>query len=148
MACPFFLPLRRLDSGGWNPAPRWPLGDAYGGSCHAAASGPFEPPEEIQRELCNCGYARQRCSHFPENGATDAVRFSVTGHQDGRITLVYILEKDHAPVQYGSMEHGLMDDATGAREPLASQARAFIESYLRQRAAGRYESASASRLHA
>lgn len=138
MACPFFLPVRRLDSGGWNPPPRLPLGDAYSGSCRAAASRPFEPPEEIQRELCNCGYARQRCSHFPENGAADAVRFSVIGDQDGCITLVYILEKDHAP-----LEHGRMDNATGEREPLASQARAFVESYRRQRDAGRAESASA-----
>lgn len=138
MACPFFLPVRRLDSGGWNPAPRLPLGDAYGGSCHAPAGAPLEPPEAVQRELCNCGYARQRCSHFPDNGAADAVRFSVTDDQDGRVTLLYILEKDHAP-----MEHGLFDDAAGAREPLASQARVFVESYLRQRAAGRSKSASA-----
>ena len=138
MACPFFLPVRRLGSGGWNPAPSLPLGDAYGGSCQAPASGPFEPPEGVQRELCNCGYARRRCPHFPDNGAADAVRFSVTGDQDGRVTLVYILEKDHAP-----MEHGSIDDATAAREPLASQARAFVESYLRQRAAGRSQSASA-----
>lgn len=88
--------------------------------------------------MCNCGYARRRCSHFPDNGAADAVRFSVTGDRDGRVTLVYILEKDHAP-----MEHGSIDDATGAREPLASQARAFVESYLRNRAAGRSKSASA-----
>jgi hypothetical protein len=97
----------------------------------------------VQRELCNCGYARRRCSHFPENGAADAVRFSVTGDQDGRVTLVYILEKDHAPVEHGSFDYATGGDATGAREPLASQARAFVESYLRQRAAGRSESASA-----
>ena len=138
MACPFFLPLRRLGSEGWNPAPRLPLGDAYGGSCQARASGPFEPPEGVQRELCNCGYARRRCSHFPEDGAADAVRFSITGDQDGRVTLIYILEKDHAPI-----EHGEIDHANDRREPLASQARAFVESYLRQRAAGRSASASA-----
>jgi len=88
--------------------------------------------------LCNCGYARRRCSRFPDNGAADAVRFSVIGDQNGRLTVIYILEKDHAPV-----EHGLMDDAASAREPLASQARAFVQSCLRQRAAGRSESASA-----
>jgi hypothetical protein len=136
VACPFFLPVRRLDSGGSNPAPRLPLGDAYGGSCHAPDAQPFEPSETIQRDLCNSGYVRGRCSHFVDNGAADAVRFSVTGDHDGCITLVYILEKDHAP-----MEHGLMDGATGGREPLASQARAFVESYLRQRAASRSASA-------
>jgi hypothetical protein len=139
VACPFFLPGRRLGSGGWNPAPRLPLGDAYGGSCQALTASPFDPPEEIQRDLCNSGYARTHCSHFPDNNAADAVRFSVTGDQDGRVTLVYILEKDHAP-----MEHGLMDEAaTGALEPLASQARAFVESYRRRRDSGRSESASA-----
>jgi hypothetical protein len=143
VACPFFLPVRRIGSGGWNPAPRLPLGDAYGGVCHAHASAPFEPREEIQRDLCNCGYARRRCSHFPDNGAADAVRFSVTGDQDGRITLVYILEKDHAPMEHGLMEHGLMDhDAIGAPDLLASQARAFIESYLRQRNTGRSNAAA------
>ena len=138
MACPFFLPVRRLGSGGWNPAPRLPLGEAFGGSCQALAASPFEPPEAIQRDLCNSGYARGRCSHFPDSGAADAVRFSVIGDHDGRVTLVYILEKDHAPTEYR-----LMEQATSAPEPLASQARAFVESYLRQRAAGRAESASA-----
>jgi len=38
--------------------------------------------------------------------------------------LIYIFEKDHAPV-----EHGECNDATELREPLASQARAFRESY-------------------
>jgi hypothetical protein len=143
VACPFFLPVRRLGSGGWSPAPRLPLGEAYGGSCQAPASGQFEPPEEIQRNLCNCGYARHRCSRFPDRGGADAVRFSVTGDQDGRVTLIYILEKDHAPVEHGSLDCSTAGYATGAREPLASQARAFVESYLRQSAAGRSESASA-----
>lgn len=40
--------------------------------------------------------------------------------------LIYILEKDHAPV-----EHGEMDAAAEMREPLASLARAFRESYGR-----------------
>lgn len=66
------------------------------------------------------------------------MRFSVTGDPDGRVMLIYILEKDHAP-----MEHGFLDYATDAREPLASQARAFVDSYLRQRAAARVEAASA-----
>jgi hypothetical protein len=139
VACPFFLPARRLDSGGWTPPPRLPLGDAFGGSCGApSAAGTAEPPEDIQRDLCNSGYARGRCAHFPNDCAADAVRFSVTGERDGRLTLVYILEKDHAP-----LEHGLIDHLTAAREPLASQARAFMDTQLRRRAALRSESASA-----
>jgi hypothetical protein len=40
--------------------------------------------------------------------------------------LIYVLEKDHAPV-----EHGEVDGAREMREPLASLARAFRESYGR-----------------
>jgi hypothetical protein len=40
--------------------------------------------------------------------------------------LIYIFEKDHAPV-----EHGQVDSAAEMREPLASLARAFRESYGR-----------------
>jgi len=119
MACPFFRPLRRLDSGGWTPAPRLPLGGAWGGECSADGAG--EPPEPIQRDLCNSGYARGRCERFPANAIADAVRFSIT--PSGR--LIYILEQDHAPV-----EHGEIDAAHDPREPLASQARAFMENRL------------------
>jgi hypothetical protein len=124
MACPFFKPSRRLDSGGWDPAPRLPLGDAWGGEC--TASGAVEPPDESQqRGLCNSGYARGRCGHFPDGGEADAVRFSVGVDE----RLIYILEKDHAPI-----EHGEIDSATDPREPLASLARAFRESYRRAEA--------------
>jgi hypothetical protein len=73
----------------------------------------------VLRDLCNTGYARGRCDRFPAGAFADAVRFSRTA--DGR--LIYILEKDHAPV-----EHGEMDAARDPREPLASQARAFLAS--------------------
>jgi hypothetical protein len=112
MACPFFKPQRRLDSGGFVPAPRLPLGGAWGGECSAAG----KPSEAIQRDLCNCGYARGRCAEFPADSAADAVRFSYTSQ--GR--LIYILEKDHAPV-----EHGEIDVSNDPREPLTAQARAF-----------------------
>jgi hypothetical protein len=124
MACPFFKPSRRLDSGGWDPAPRLPLGDAWGGECTAEYA--WEPPESTQREVCNRGYARRRCGHFPDGGGADAVRFSLGAGE----RLIYILEKDHAPI-----EHGEIDSATDPREPLASLARAFRESYRRAEAA-------------
>lgn len=120
MACPYFKPSRRLDSGGWDPAPRLPLGDAWAGECTAGSA--WEPPEATQREACNSGYARGRCAHFPGDAGVDAVRFSVGAGE----RLIYILEKEHAPV-----EHGEIDDATEKREPLASLARAFRESYGR-----------------
>lgn len=118
MACPFFKPARRLDAGGWDPAPRLPLGDAW--ACECTAECAEQPAESTQREVCNSGYARGRCEHFPAGMEADAVRFSM-GAAGGQI---YILEKDHAP-----LEHGEIDATTDPREPLASLARAFRESY-------------------
>lgn len=125
MACPLFKPARRLDAGGWNPAPRLPLGDPWAGECTAGCA--EQPAESTQREVCNGGYARGRCEHFPAGIEADAVRFSMA--DDGR--LIYIFEKDHAP-----LEHGEIDAATDPREPLASLARAFKESQQLIAAAG------------
>jgi hypothetical protein len=91
-----------LDAGGWEPPPRLPLGGAWSGFCQALASGSFTPPEALQRELCNCGYARGRCAYFPAESQTDAVRFALTGTAaNGEQRLLYIFEKDHAPAAFG-----------------------------------------------
>jgi hypothetical protein len=75
-----------------------------------------EPEETEQREICNTGYARGRCDRFPTDAEADAVRFS--SNRDG--TLVYILEKDHAPVR-----HGRVNDLL--ERHLLEQARAFAD---------------------
>jgi hypothetical protein len=51
--------------------------------------------------FCNFGYARGRCAEFPDSSTADAVRFSVAGNADGIVKIVWILEKDHAPVEHG-----------------------------------------------
>lgn len=131
MACPFFDPQRRLDPGAWTHQPRLPLGDAYGGLCRARE--PFSPEEAHQREFCNRGYARGVCEHFPASRAADAVRFSVAAENDGFLRIVYILEKDHAPLSYGEIE--LSDKACAPDPDLPMrQARAFAESYFKARA--------------
>ena len=122
--------MRVLASPGWLRPPRMPLGDTYAGMCHVAA--PVERPEDRQRELCNRGYARGQCECFPAGAPADAVRFSVTGEKGGRIRLVYVFEKDHAPVEYGPLEfEGSLAGAEG-REVLTAQALAFVESYKRR----------------
>jgi hypothetical protein len=115
MACPYFQPVKQLDSNGWDPVPRLPLGAAWSGFCLAIPEAPLEPPESVQQDFCNCGYARGRCASFPGDTAADAIRFA---QQDG--TLLYILEKDHAPLAFGKFqesEHGAA---------LVAQARAFL----------------------
>jgi hypothetical protein len=121
------------------------LGDSFAGACHAQPADIVEPPEAQQLELCNCGYARGRCDRFPGNSAADAVRFSVTDDSPTRLLVVYVVEKDHAPAEFGTLEYVVADarleelrNIVGSRisDVLAQQAGAFLESYLRRRARG------------
>ena len=149
MACPFFMPSRRLEITGWVRPPRFPLGDLFGGACHARPADIIEPPEAHQRELCNCGYAKGRCDRFPGGGAADAVRFSITDDTPTRVSLVYVVEKDHAPAEFGTLEYSVDDarlDGPIVSDVLAQQARAFLESYLSRRAEERGQVASLGRL--
>lgn len=132
MACPFFEPAFDVPPDPWQERwthrPRLPLGDCYSGACHAAQ--PARSVTEAERDLCNQGYARGQCPHFPAGCAADAVRFSVTNSSvtsEEPLRLVYILEKDHAP-----LEHGEIDASALPPDPiLAAQARAFIASLRR-----------------
>jgi hypothetical protein len=132
VACPFFVPVRQIGPGRWDPAPRLPLGDAWAGECWSASAA-FTPSESDQREMCNTGYARGSCSRFPESAAADAVRFSIAraaeteGGEAGLPLVRYVLEKDHFPV-----EHGEIGPSTEGREILNRQARAFLETLTRR----------------
>lgn len=136
MACPFFAPSRRLEIAGWVRPPRLPLGDFFSGACHAKAAETVEPPDSHQRDLCNCGYARGRCDRFPGDQAPDAVRFSVTEDTPARLLVVYVVEKDHAPAEFGTLEYAVDEarlDGPAMSDVLVQQARAFLESYLSRR---------------
>src|SRR5579863_6455989 len=122
MACPFFRPLRPIE---WSTG-RAPLGAIFEGVCERGGAG--------DARFCNFGYARGLCPEFPDGSVADAVRFSVSGNADGIVKIVWILEKDHAPVEHGLLEY---TKSTGAfvAEPadiLAAQARVFVENYLRR----------------
>jgi hypothetical protein len=123
VACPFFRPMRPME---WSVG-RAPLGGTFHGECEISR-GAGDP------KLCNFGYARGLCAHFPDSSKADAVRFSVTGNEDGVVKLIWILEKDHAP-----MEHGVLEYRESSREfieapegVLSVQARIFVENYLRR----------------
>jgi hypothetical protein len=134
VACPFFAPSRRLENTVWIRPPRYPLGDLFSGTCHASASSLTEGRLD---ECCNFGYARGRCDRFPGGSAPDAVRFSVTDDTAERLLVVYVVEKEHAPVEHGTLEYAVEDarlDGAYLSEVLAQQARAFLESYLSRRA--------------
>ena len=128
--------MRVLDQGPWENPPRLPLGDPYYGNCVALPADLFAAPEAVQRALCNCGYVRGSCVRFPGDAVADAVRFSVQAGAKGRVRMIYVLEKDHVPVEHGEMEYDASSkELTGrhASVPVEAQARAFAESYLRRR---------------
>jgi hypothetical protein len=139
VACPFFLPVTRLDQDGWIHAPRFPLGDPYQGICQAVAGEAVEPPEASLHDLCNCGYGRGRCERFPAESA-DAVRFSVVSTDGDSVQLIYVLEKGHAPVEHGTLEYSIRESSFAGesiRPILKAQARAFLESHLQRRASAK-----------
>ncbi len=118
--------------------PRYPLGDLFSGTCHAKPSDPAEGyQDDHQEECCNNGYARGRCDRFPGGSAPDAVRFSVTHDVGPRVSLTYVIEKDHSPLEFGTLEYAVEDarlDGPHMSDVLVQQARAFLESYLSRRA--------------
>ncbi len=124
MACPFFEPRTKLGEGPLDPAPRLPLREAWDGVCVVDLEA---PAEQEQREICNTGYARGRCPRFPSNAEADAVRFSAALDADGALRVVFILERDHAPLR-----HGLLIFSEGKfrgdplENPMLQQAQAFV----------------------
>lgn len=109
---------------------RAPLGGMFDGDCEQRGTG--------DARLCNFGYARGLCASFPEGTPADAVRFSVAGSSDGVVKLVWILEKDHAPLEHGVLEYRESSGQFAAAQQgaLGIQARVFIENYLERRAGG------------
>ncbi|HLH43974.1 MAG TPA: hypothetical protein VKV74_13370 [Bryobacteraceae bacterium] len=133
VACPYFLPQCELPDGLWVHEPRWPLGKAFSGLCYSRASEPLEPPGQHQEELCNYGYARGRCERFPPGSTTDAVRFSIIEKDALRLRIVYVVEKEHVPARFGTLDYGIHAGAVSHPGPdavLTRQAEAFAKSYL------------------
>ena len=107
MACPYFIPTEVWPD--WTGPRRVPLGEPYRGLC-------AQTEVEIDTPICNFGYARGRCPHYPEDSLVDAVRFSMPNPE----VLIWITERDHAPLAHG------IGDPPQEYEALAQ---AFLRSY-------------------
>ncbi|HEY3740716.1 MAG TPA: hypothetical protein VGL53_12775 [Bryobacteraceae bacterium] len=132
MACPFFIPADPWNESDdpWPGPRRVPLGEPYRGGCSRTPL-PIDPRD--QAGVCNFGYARGRCSHFPPSESTpDAIRFSISGSDSlGHIDLIWITEIEHAPAAFGLtrwVDGSFEPDVPAAYRILA---RAFLESYLK-----------------
>jgi hypothetical protein len=140
MACPFFLPIEKLENGTWLHAMRLPLGCGWSGHCTAPGHEGESPSQNELRDFCNLGYAHD-CARLPQERAWDSIRFAartVCGENatSGRIHVRYVCERGHRPAEHGMLEF----------DPVASQwrelhrdgrvqrmAECFLESYVEKR---------------
>lgn len=136
MSCPYFYPVEPRAPGGGAHSAMLPLGDAWAGMCRAVPDRPWRPEDAMLRPLCNLGYARGQCAHFPPDDGPDAVRFAVSRDDGASLRVYYVIERDHHPFAHGPLDYSL---AAGdfvnppSFENVGRQARAYVESYLRRK---------------
>jgi hypothetical protein len=132
VACPFFVPTRKLDDAGWLHPSRLPLGGGWQGHCSAPGHEDAEPPEHELRECCNLGYA-VGCSWLPQERSCDAVRFSVAHDRGAQLLLWFVCESGHRPAGHGMLEFDVPLERWITPHPdarIQRMAECYLESYL------------------
>lgn len=99
------MPREILNDGSWPHPSRLPLGAGWTGAC--CASGQEQPASALHiQEFCNLGYATA-CPHLPLNRDWDAIRFSVANASRQQVTLSFVCELAHAPIEHGKLTFDL-----------------------------------------
>jgi hypothetical protein len=135
VACPFFVPTRKLDDAGWLHPSRLPLGGGWQGYCSAPGHEGAEPAEHDLREACNLGYAAA-CAWLPPERSCDAVRFSVAHDRGPRLLLWFVCESGHRPAAHGIWEFDVPLARWITSHPdsrIQRMAECYLESYLLRR---------------
>ena len=139
MSCPYFDPVERHPGAGAPQDAFLPLGDAWTGMCHADPGQIIKPGESALQPLCNLGYARGVCPRFPAGDlGPDAARFTIRQDDGSSLRLYYVLERNHRPFAHGPLEYTLRQEGFTTTPPGSltdRQARAYVASYLRRKAA-------------
>lgn len=136
MACPYFYPVERIAQATGKKMAPMPLGEAWSGACRADPAGDWPPDANTAQQLCNFGYAHEKCGRIPAGGA-DAVRFSISYDHDDVIRIYWVVEKNHLPVTHGPLEYSRLHSSFQNLSPdacLTRQAEAYVDSYLRRKA--------------
>jgi hypothetical protein len=105
LACPFFVPLEIVSDGSWPHPSRLPLGAGWRGNCRAS-SPELPASDEHLRDFCNLGYATA-CPHLPRQRDWDAIRFSVAHVSREQLTICFVCELAHAPIDHGRLTFDL-----------------------------------------
>ena len=134
LACPFFMPVEKLD-GGWLHPSRLPLGGGWSGRCAAPGHEGSQPSDEELHEYCNLGYAA-KCSRLPSEREFDAVRFSVARDHGSRLLLWFVCETAHRPAKHGTSEYDVTQ-GTWTSSPseirIQKMLECYVQSYLQRR---------------
>jgi hypothetical protein len=109
LACPFFVPREILNDGSWPHPSRLPLGAGWTGTCRASGQ-ELAPSDTHIRELCNLGYATS-CPHLPQGRDWDAIRFSVAHISPEQVTIHFVCELAHTPIEHGKLIFDLVSEA-------------------------------------
>lgn len=145
MACPYFMPVEKLEGGTWPHPARLPLGCGWTGHCTAPGHENKIPSQDILEAFCNLGYASS-CTWAPHERAWDAVRFAlVAATAEGErksidrssiVRLCYVCERNHRPVERGELEFDVLTAAWLKRHEdprVQKMAECFLESRLKKR---------------
>jgi hypothetical protein len=130
LACPFFVPRQIVNDGSWPHPARLPLGAGWIGNCRASGEEMAASDLHI-REFCNLGYALA-CPHLPQDRDWDAVRFSVAHASPEQITLCFVCEFAHAPIEHGKLTFDLITGAwlnSHPDERVFGLAACYLEAY-------------------
>jgi hypothetical protein len=126
------MPVEKHDSALWMHPARLPLGAGWKGHCTAPGHSGEVPTEEQLRDGCNLGYARH-CCWRPADRPWDSTRFGVSKESEQRIALCYVCEKEHHPVEHGTLEYDPLQGRWNSTHPdqrLQRMAESYMESYL------------------
>jgi hypothetical protein len=100
------VPREILNDGSWPHPSRLPLGAGWTGNC-CASGRELAASDTHLREFCNLGYATA-CPHLPQQRDWDAVRFSVFRAGPEQLTICFVCERGHAPIEHGTLTFDLM----------------------------------------
>jgi hypothetical protein len=132
LACPFFMPTRKLAAQDLWPHPfRLPLGAGWRGFCCAPGHEGIRLSHQELRE-CNLGYALT-CPRLPHTRECDSVRFGVAHDSGVKLLLWFTCEAGHRPVRNGTLEFDRLLNLWTATDPdprIQKMAECYLESYL------------------
>jgi hypothetical protein len=147
LACPYFMPLHKVENGAWQHPARLPLGGGWSGHCTAPEHDTEVPSQAVLEGFCNLGYA-SGCAWMPSARAWDAVRLAVvapaeaekrrkSNEQNERAIVVrYVCERNHRPVEHGELTYDLSRAHWLQRHDdprVQKMAECFLESYTQKR---------------